>query len=181
MNNQLRLGFNHSCFKLSIDWYAKQIAASVNLKPIWVNAWVYVMKFAQMSAKKIRSAKTRESQRQIGIPGTNWLQFGAPLSLTLICKFLGHFWGRFTGKLIHQKMLSTYSVFKKTGSSPRPFYWKIHPIVNWTILGRHTDRFTGKLIHLNFWLEPSMICNIWSGWVFQENGLGDDPFFLKTE
>ena len=24
--------------------------------------------------------------------------------LTLICKFLGHFWGRFTGKLIHQKI-----------------------------------------------------------------------------
>ena len=26
---------------------------------------------------------------------------------------LGHFWDRFTGKLIHQKIMSTYSVFKK--------------------------------------------------------------------
>ena len=57
--------------------------------------------------------------------------------LTLIGKFLGHFSDRFTGKLIHQKILTTYSVFLETGLWPRPFYWKTHPIVNWTILGRH--------------------------------------------
>ena len=39
---------------------------------------------------------------------------------------LGNFWDRFTGKLINQRIMSTYSVFKKTG--------------------RHLDRFTGKLI-----------------------------------
>ena len=31
--------------------------------------------------------------------------------------------------------------------------WKTHPIVNWGILGRHTDRITGKLIQTK--------CHIW--------------------
>ena len=48
--------------------------------------------------------------------------------LTLIGKFLGNFWGRFTGKLIHQKIMSTYSVFFfNSGASHRTFYWKTHP------------------------------------------------------
>ena len=33
--------------------------------------------------------------------------------LTLIGKFLGNFWDRFTGKLIHHKIMSTYSGFFK--------------------------------------------------------------------
>ena len=36
-------------------------------------------------------------------------------------------------------------------------------------------RFTGKLIHSIFWQKPNMICNIWSGWVFQWNGLRNFP------
>ena len=36
------------------------------------------------------------------------------------------FWDRFTGKLIHQKIMSTYSVFWKPESLARPFYWKTH-------------------------------------------------------
>ena len=65
-------------------------------------------------------------------------------------------------------------------------FWNFH------FPGRHTGRFTGKPIHLKawvaiqffqfwgvtqtvllenssiriFWLKPSMICNIWTGWVF---------------
>ena len=52
--------------------------------------------------------------------------------------------------------MSTHSVFKKTGSSPRPFYWKTHPIVSWRILGRHTGRFTGKLIQKKHLVENNI-------------------------
>ena len=57
---------------------------------------------------------------------------------TLIGKFLGNFRDRFTGKLIHQKIMSTmstkteYSVFdsnrqlENSGASHGPFYWKTH-------------------------------------------------------
>ena len=77
----------------------------------------------------------------------------AKIYLTLIGKFLGNFWDRFSGKLIHQKIMSTYSVFWKTRSRPRPFYWKTYPIVNWKILGRRTGRFTGKLIQTKCYLS----------------------------
>ena len=54
-------------------------------------------------------------------------------------------------KLNHELCNGLFSFFQKRvarlDSRARPFYWKTHPIVNWTILGRHTDRFTGKLIH----------------------------------
>ena len=41
---------------------------------------------------------------------------------------MGNFWDRFTGKLIHQKIMGTYSVFLKNGSWARPFYWKTYPV-----------------------------------------------------
>jgi len=53
--------------------------------------------------------------------------------LTLIGKFLGNFWGRFTGKLIHQKIIIIYSVFLKPG--------------------RELDRFAGKLIQTKCYIS----------------------------
>ena len=45
-----------------------------------------------------------------------------------------------------------------------PFSWVVEQAV---LLENSSIRF--------FWLKPFMICNIWSGWVFQLNGLFDDP------
>ena len=94
---------------------------------------------------------------------------------------MANFWDRFTGKFIHQKIMSTYSVFSKPGSWARPFYWKTHPIVNWRILGRHTGRFSGKLIqtkcYISYvsvkrfeWMSLPVKRPVWknSGWVFHD-------------
>ena len=81
--------------------------------------------------------------------------------------------------------------FSFSGSSHRPFYWKTHPfffskiqlwgVTQTVLLENSSIRF--------FWLKPYMICNIWSGWVFQKNGLCDalemsnwwlDEFSSKT-
>ena len=68
---------------------------------------------------------------------------------------------RFTGKLIHQKIMSTFSFFLKIWSWAWPFYWKTHPNVNWRFLGRHTGRFTGKFIqtkcHISYMLSVKKI------------------------
>ena len=101
--------------------------------------------------------------------------------LTLIVKFLGNELDHLPGKLIHQKIMSTYSIFFKPGSWSRPFYWKTHPIVNWRIFGHDTGRFTGMLIQKKAFSQKRYFTNSGakSGWVFQDFTIRFDNKWLN--
>ena len=91
--------------------------------------------------------------------------------ITLIVKFLRNFWHRFTGKLIHRKIMSTYSFFLNRvvsltvlleNSPRRNVTYHI-----WFQLKKRMDEFSSKAacvttrqmeIPENFLIEFSMIC-----------------------
>ena len=91
--------------------------------------------------------------------------------LTLIVKFLGYELDRLPGKLIHQKIMGTYSVILKLGSWARPFTWKTHPIVSLRILGYDTGRIHGKLIQKKAFSRKSY---------FTDSGAWHRPYYWKT-
>ena len=93
------------------------------------------------------------------------------ISLTLIVKFLGYELDRLPGKLIHQKIMGTYSVILKLGSWARPFTWKTHPIVSLRILGYDTGRIHGKLIQKKAFSRKSY---------FTDSGAWHRPYYWKT-
>ena len=120
-------------------------------------------------------------------------------SLTLIGKFLGNFWDRFTGKLIHQKIMSMYSVFFKnrvvsktvslenssnhqlenSWASHRPFYWKTHPDQMLHIIYGFSqkiwmDEFSSKTKLNDLWYSWFLMDKFSSktphNWNFEKNG-----------